>query len=239
MWNWFLDLIGCRCWTVDPPSMALLTEMAGCLGICCVLNLLLAVLARSGVGAAAQLPIWLGYLALPPYVATTSLPITGAALVLWIGVWKAVDIQMGTAETFNTLPSLALHFMSPVEHRLDAKGNAETAAPFEWARHLRSLLLKYSGLAVLCSLRRSHEYWLRYTGGEVQLGPITARLDLYLYLHVWLVYCFLSLVCDGFSLALSLLGLRPKTMFRSPLIASYSPRDFWSRRWLNAPPNLS
>jgi len=48
---------------------------------------------------------------------------------------------------------------------------------------------------------------------------------------VWCVFCNLSLCGDGLSLALLALGFEPTTLNRSPLTASLSPIDFWSRRW--------
>ena len=54
---------------------------------------------------------------------------------------------------------------------------------------------------------------------------------LVVYSHVWYIYCFLMMACDVNSSVLLFFGYRPQAAFRSPLTASTSPTDFWSRRW--------
>ena len=54
---------------------------------------------------------------------------------------------------------------------------------------------------------------------------------LVVYSHVWYIYCFLMMACDVNSSVLLAFGYRPQAAFRSPLTASTSPTDFWSRRW--------
>ena len=48
---------------------------------------------------------------------------------------------------------------------------------------------------------------------------------------VWVVYLHLKMAADGNAIGLLILGYRPRVAFRTPLTASTSPTDFWSRRW--------
>jgi hypothetical protein len=50
-------------------------------------------------------------------------------------------------------------------------------------------------------------------------------------LHAVTVYSTLGMIADVFALLLCLLGYRPVSVMRNPLLRSVSPRDFWGRRW--------
>jgi hypothetical protein len=50
-------------------------------------------------------------------------------------------------------------------------------------------------------------------------------------LHAVTVNSTLGMITDVFALLLCLLGYRPVSVMRNPLLRSVSPRDFWGRRW--------
>lgn len=155
------------------------------------------------VGVALALP-----LALAPDGAIASLSF---GMLMWIGAWKLVDVALGThpPHVASSASRLLVHFACPVEARSGPPDPA--AAAGRWA------LAVLAKAALLCAA-----LLLRSAGMGHRLAD---------YVDVWVLFLFLSAMSDAFSGLLSAAGHRPVVIFRAPLLASTSPKDFWSRRW--------
>ena len=207
-------------------SLAQWTELLTAVCAAAGLNVLLAAAcaSRSHVAlfttAACLLPL--------PFVAPLRYAVSsvGLGLMLWIGVWKMLDVVGGTCApaVLGSRWALALHFVVPVEYR-HAHGRPEPARRGEAAAQLFELLLYVGAFAALLTLEE---------GAAAAVGaaapPALARAAR-VYADVWKVYYFLRLFTGSNALILAALGVQPITVWRAPLLTSTSPSDFWAGRW--------
>lgn len=179
----------------------------------------------------------------------------GQALVTWIAFWKMCDIIAGTAPpaVLATPLSLLAHFLFLVEYQIDrdhessglrTNDGASTLPAAPWWRNkgllgaetpppgaVRQAVVDAAATGVQIALlgtARLHDppAWLVASSGGLALQQALVS-----YSSVWCVYLNLKIATDANALGLTILGFRPKVAFRSPLTASTSPVDFWSRRW--------
>lgn len=212
------------------PSLETWLEIIMALGLGCGSNLALAVAVSSPRVLVGLCPLLL----MVPFGMPYRFGISGSAhaLMSFIGVWKALDIQAGTrpaAVVSSGFKALAMHFLSPVEFEIDAKGSRSDgksgailrAGPQLLAGQLIEVTARYVGLALVASLA-SCVATLPWEG---------ARDALALYADVWTIYLFLSLFTGTFATVLAAAGFSPQRTFDAPLLRTTSLSDFWSRRW--------
>jgi len=179
--------------------------------------------------------VWL----LLPYVALPfrfGIASSAVALLLFIGVWKALDVLAGThpkAVAGGTFRAFAVHFASPVEFRIEGEERDAivSAAPQQWRTELTHAAQTYASLALTASVRSA----LSARAGAYSHGTSHGPGTLYglgtLYAEVWTIYLFLKLFTSTFATVLAVGGFAPQTMFDAPLTRATSIADFWSRRW--------
>ena len=215
-----------------PPNAQVWLELAFALALGGMLNLLLAAVthltdhvSKPRVGPTAVLALGASLLCVPyvlPFRFGTSA--SGLALVLFIGVWKALDALGGTqppAISRGGLLALVMHYASPVEYKVertaDGFGAIMPARHGLWMSELAQTATSYLSLSLATSAR------------SVFLSSGFPALALYA--EVWVVYLFLALFTGTFATLLALAGFHPMQTFDSPLLRSTSISDFWSRRW--------
>ena len=144
------------------------------------------------------------------------------ALCLWIGVWKALDVLGGTApaDVHSSRLAFAIHFAVPCEYR---HGDALPARAEKGALLGRLADVALSGASYLTLLQ--------FRSLFAALPPTPLVQAAQLYSHVWLIYLFLSLWTGACAVLIALAGLDALTVWRSPLLLSRSPSDFWACRW--------
>ena len=142
---------------------------------------------------------------------------------------------------------------SPVEARFDTAGLPARARRGELGRLARSMLARFVFLSLLCSWLHPREYlalgasvesYVYSSAGSAgsagsrsyynpySAAPVGSYKQLVnSYAQTWLIFLFLSMGFDVFSLLLLAGGHSPITLFRSPLLLSTSPQQFWGRRW--------
>ena len=134
------------------PSLPVCAELVGSLACGCALN---AVLGWCCVRASfVTLVFGLGLLGLPHVVPFRyGLSATAFALVIVVGVWKVIDVHRGTRPdaVVRTAADASMHFLSPVEYRVDARGDSLRAPPGLWRVYASHGAWVYCGLGVAAS----------------------------------------------------------------------------------------
>lgn len=182
-------------------------------------------------------------LALPflaQFLASGSVGPFSAGLFCWILAWKIIDLETRTCDdaVLSSFFALAAHLVIPVEYKtqqVKAEDGSERSLPVPASvSNARRIVLAqlWRFLALLVVLA-----YLRHTPNTSPVVPFGSMPTLRpwisprTYAEVWLVYLCLSTSMDTFSIMQTLLGFEPITVFRSPLVFSSSPLDFWGRRW--------
>jgi hypothetical protein len=211
--------------TIRAPSSSVWLELGGAIGLSVALNVLLAACCWHWSSRKPALLALGGLLLVIPYtLPLRGIAATAMALILFIGVWKLLDVLAGTsppALRSAGFPSFVAHFASPVEYRLDAR-LAVAARRGLWRAELWELTQICASLSLVLSV---HGALSAHTVAS------TAAAALTLYAEVWMVYLFLRVLTSAFSTLLALCGFAPRTMWRAPLLTSTSVSDFWGRRW--------
>ena len=206
---------------VQSPDGWIWLELVAAFGVGCTFNAMLASLIWVGLPSPFVLALS-ALLLCVPFMSPFQFGISASALALliFIGVWKALDTLAGTrpaAVVSNGPFAFVAYMSSPVEYCTSATDAAIVAAEAgAWRKKGGVATCNFLGLALTASLR----------GYFALNAPALA-----LYAEVWTIYLFLSLFCDTFSTLLALCGYRPQVTFASPLLRSTSISDFWSRRW--------
>jgi hypothetical protein len=215
--------------TLALPPLSLVLELVLAINAASVLNAAVALAcwlrsfdAWPGVSAALLLALLPVPYLLPARALQHSMPHVTFALLVWIGVWKGLDVAGGTAPTAcrgrpsgGSLINLLVWFCFPIEYHVEA-GGAPSPAPARALRAaVRTLVLRGLAFAALASFVATAQ-------------PVGA---LRVYAQVWTVHLFLGLNFDASAVGLAALGFRPTTTFRDPLTRATSPSDFWGRRW--------
>jgi len=112
---------------------------------------------------------------------------------------------------------------------------AATAVParFGW------LAIRMGCLSLVSSLARPYKAFpgaayvaARFPNGSAPLAATTAAFVFdHSFIHLFMIYFFLSLLIDVGSLLLLVQGYQPLAAFDDPLFSTRNTRDFWGRRW--------
>ena len=214
------------------PSADLWLDVCAAFSGGCALMLVLSAILWQRVDKPEATLALCGLLLYLPYALPFRFGIGASALAItnFIGVWKAFDILIGTnkpAVSANGFYAFAVHFVSPVEYRVQHRGQLKIVAVDAGGcgRLVSKVAADVAGLALAASLRS------RFSSAREPFLAENCSAALALYAEVWIIFLFLSLFCDTFSAVVGLAGFAPIQTFDSPLLRATCLSDSWSRRW--------